>query len=192
MPFGGRTLNPTSLLINSLEQNEINYPSGMTVDQILLPVTFSECFEVLQNKIKSFNPDVVISLGLAAGREGIHLETVALNKLDAEIADNLGERPQDQVINPLGPSSYLATLPVQGIEGALKDAGFAVKLSNSAGTYVCNYLFYRLMETNQDTLRLCGFIHVPLLPEQVEENEPCMSFTELKRALEAILHYINY
>lgn len=192
MPFGGRTLNPTSLLINSLEQNEIGYPSGMTVEQILLPVTFSESFEVLQEKIRTFNPDVVISLGLASGREGIHLETVAVNKLDAEIADNLGEQPRDQLINPAGPEAYLATLPLQGIEGALKDSGHKVKLSNSAGTYVCNYLFYRLMETNQDTLRLCGFIHVPLLPEQAKENEPCMPFTELKRALEVILHYINY
>lgn len=191
-PFGGRDLNPTALIIEALQNKEISYPAKMTVDHILLPVTFEDSFHVLNQKIKVFNPDIVISFGQAAKRSAIELETVAVNKIDADISDNDGIQPKDQLINPNGEASYLSTLPVQGMEAALKNAGLPVKLSNSAGSYVCNYLFYRLMETNQDTLRLCGFIHVPLLPEQAKDDEPSLPFHEIKRAVTVILNYINY
>jgi len=191
-PFGGRDTNPTALLIEALKNSEISLPPRMTVNQILLPVTFENSFHILNQKIQSFNPDIIISFGQAAKRDSVELETKALNRIDAEICDNAGVKPQDQIINPNGEEFYLSTLPIQGIETALKNASVPVKISNSAGTYVCNYLFYRLMETNQDTLRLCGFIHVPLLPEQAKGDEPTLAFHELKRALTVILNYINY
>lgn len=190
--FGGRDINPTALLIEALQNNEISFPVKMMVDQILLPVTFEDSFDVLNEKIRVFNPDIIIAFGQAAKRSAIELETVALNKIDADITDNSGVQPKDQLISELGEESYLSTLPIQGIEAALKNAGLPVNFSNSAGSYVCNYLFYRLMETNQDTLRLCGFIHVPLLPEQAKEDEPSLPLHELKRALSVILNYINY
>lgn len=190
-PFGGRDTNPTALLIKALENSEISFPARMTVDQILLPVTFENSFHVLNQKIKSYNPDIIISFGQAAKRDSIELEIKALNRIDADISDNAGVKPQDQLINPNGEDFYLSTLPIQGIETALKNASVPAKLSNSAGTYVCNYLFYRLMETNQDTSRLCGFIHVPLLPGQAKDDEPTLPFHDLKRALTVILNYIN-
>ena len=192
MPFGGRELNPTALLIKALQDNEIPYPHNFLVDQILLPVTFRDSFFLLQEKINKMNPDVVICLGQAAGRGEINLESVAVNSINADIPDNEGLKPENEMINHLGIPSYLTSLPIQGIEGALKDAGIPVKISNCAGKYVCNYLFYRLMETNQDTLRLCGFIHVPILPEQAKEDEPSMGLDEMKKALSVILNYIDY
>ena len=189
--FGGRNLNPTALIIEALEHREIPCPQNLTVEQVLLPVTFEDAFEVLQKKINAFNPDVVISLGLAK-REGIQLESVAVNHIDAEIEDNAGKRPVNQLISPSGPPTFLSTLPLQGLENTLKAANLPVKISNSAGTFVCNYLFYRLMETNQDTFRLCGFIHVPLLPEQALPEEPSLSFSDLKTAISLILKYIDY
>ena len=190
--FGGRDINPTALLVEALKNKEIQIPQGLLVDQILLPVVFQQSFHVLQNKINQFNPDVVIAFGQAAKRASIDLETIAVNKIDADIKDNQGMQPREQMINHLGEPSYASTLPVQGIEAALKDAGLPVKLSKSAGTYVCNYVFYRLMETNQDALRLCGFIHVPLLPEQAQEGEPSLHFSDLLKALSIILNYIKY
>lgn len=190
--FGGRDLNPTALLVQALQAKEISYPQELTVESILLPVSFSEAFSTLQKKMNTFNPDVVICFGLAAGRNSFDLENIALNRIHAEINDNLGMKPQEEKINPLGPESYVSTLPLSGIEGALKAAGVPVQTSNSAGTFVCNYLFYRLMEANQDTLRLCGFIHLPLLPEQAQGDEPSMSFNEMKRGLSEILNYITY
>lgn len=191
-PFGGRELNPTSLLIEALNQNQIPYPDEVQLVSMVLPVTFQDAFHVLQERINEFNPDVVISLGQAAGRSAIELEALALNKIQADIPDNLGVKPEDKLINHLGRESYPSTLPLQGIEGALKDADLPVKISQDAGKFVCNYLFYRMMEANLDTQRLCGFIHVPLLPEQAKKGEPTLSFDEMKKALEIILNYITY
>lgn len=191
-PFGGRPLNPTSLLMEALSRGEISYPSTLNVKAITLPVTFHEAFETIKAKIDEFNPDVIISFGQAAKRDAINIETIAINIIDADIADNAGAQPKGIPINDSGESAYPSTLPVQGIEGALQKAGIAVKSSNTAGTYVCNYLFYRLMEYNQGTERLCGFIHVPLIPEQAEADEVSMPFEEMKRALSVILNYIDY
>lgn len=190
--FGNNKTNPTSKLIIALENKELSYPSSLKVDQILLPVTFEHSFELLQEKIESMNPDIILCFGLAAKKKSIELENVAVNKIDAEIEDNQGEMPKAQLINIKGPDSYFSTLPLLGMEAALKSAGIPVKISNSAGSFVCNYLFYRLMESNQKTLRLCGFIHVPQLPEDSAVGESSQDFNELKRAVEIILNYINY
>jgi pyroglutamyl-peptidase len=180
--FDGRETNPTALLMESIGRNEISLPDEMIVDQIILPVTFAESYQILKEKIDSFNPDVVISFGLAAKREAISLESTAINKIDARIADNNGEKPENQRINDIGADTYLSTLPIGGFEGALTSAGLPVSVSQSAGEYVCNYVFYKLMEDNQDTLRLCGFIHVPLH----------LSQDDLKKAVSVMLHYLKY
>lgn len=182
--FGGLESNPTSDLIKALQNHEILYPSTLEVDQILLPVSFSKVFPLFQNKVNSFNPDVIISFGLANSREAIELETIAVNEINADIADNQGSKPVHQKISQNGANHFLSTLPLTGIEAALKLAGIPVNSSQTAGTFVCNYLFYKMMETNQDTYRLCGFIHVP--------PEKALPLEELKRGLSVILNYLEY
>lgn len=181
--FGEYKVNPTSLIVESLNKGLITFPSTLVVEQILLPVTFKESFAAFEKKIEVFNPDVIISFGVAS-RDSIELESVAINFIDARIQDNQGAQPREQKINPNGASTYLSTLPLQGIESSLKQAGIPVKISNNAGAYVCNYLFYNLMESNQDTFRLCGFIHVPPLEQ--------MPLPQLQEAVSRILHYIDY
>jgi pyroglutamyl-peptidase len=190
--FGGRKINPTALLIEALQNKDIPIPPGLKVDQILLPVTFEQSFYHLQNKINVFNPDVVMCFGLSAKSDAIKLEALAVNRIDADIQDNNGVQPREQMINHLGEPTYAATLPLQGIESVLNEAGIPVTISNDAGSYVCNYVFYRMMESNQDSLRLCGFIHVPLLPEQTENGETGLPFSDLIRTVSLILNYIKY
>ena len=188
--FGSQEVNPTSWLIASLKKNDISYPLGMEVDGIVLPVSFDDAYEVLEERIKVFNPDIVISLGMAEQRKSIELESLAINKIHAEIPDNKGKKPIEQKIFQDGPDAYLSTLPIQGIEGALKERGLPAKISNSAGHFVCNYLFYRLMSDNLESLRLCGFIHVPLIQEQ--SSDAPLTFDDLKSALSVILNYLDY
>lgn len=184
-PFGDHEINPTSLLIDALKNGEISYPDELLIEAVTLPVSFEHSYDVLKKMSDSFNPDVMIAMGLGPDREAIELELMAQNKIHAQIRDNLGEKPEHQVINPKGPSSYLSTLPLAGMEGILKKNGVPVKISNNAGTFVCNYIFYRMMEDNQETERLCGFIHFPPFKEG-------LSVDAQKRALQLILDYIKY
>lgn len=190
-PFGGHKLNPTSLLIEELKAGRVQHPDSFVVETVLLPVTFEAAFVRLNSAIEQFNPDVVMCFGQAAGRTEINIENIAKNVINAEIKDNDGVQPVNVRISDSGPDVFPSTLPVQGLEGALQKAQIPVKLSNSAGEYVCNFLFYKLMEANQDTRRLCGFIHIPLLPEQTTDK-PSMPLETLKKALSVMLNYIEY
>jgi pyroglutamyl-peptidase len=191
-PFAGGEINPTEKLVESIQKDEIHYPNEMTLESIVLPVRFSDSYECLKEKIHKFNPDVVIAFGLASGRAAIELEEIAVNTIHSNIPDNSGTIISNSPINLTGPEFYKSTLPLQGMEAKLKQEGLPVNLSKSAGTFVCNYLFYRMMEENQDTQRLCGFIHVPLLHEQINDQAPSISMEDLKKCVSIILNYINY
>lgn len=157
---------------------------------MLLPVTFAESYTRLAREIQAFDPGVVVSLGLAGGRAKIGIERVAINRSDARIADNAGYSPVDEPIVAGAPDGLFATLPLRRMVDAGEHANVACEISDSAGTYVCNYLFYRLLESHRFTTRRCGFIHVPYLPEQTigkTPPPPSMSVEELKRTLNVLI-----
>ena len=194
-PFGGRKENPTALLANeaakasSGQSSLVAIPKGLEVRAVVLPVTFEKAYEKLQTEIRAFDPDVVLAFGMAAGRNAIEIERVAINCLDADIPDNSGFQPVDLTIESGGPAALFTTLPSRRFLEALKSAGLPARMSNTAGTYVCNFLFYRLMEGSLRTRRKAGFIHVPLLPEQAAEKPglASMSLQDLAKALSVML-----
>jgi pyroglutamyl-peptidase len=81
--------------------------------------------------------------------------------------------------------AYWSTLPIKAVVSALREAGLEAWVSQSAGTFVCNYLFYGLMRTLAKTPTVRGgFIHVPYLPEQIENSLPSMRLEEIVRGLQ--------
>ncbi len=182
-PFGDNKRNPTQLLVEAFNMLQVTLPENCQFEARTLPVTFGQAFEELERSIESFNPDTVLALGLAAGRSSIELERIAINCMDAEIADNDGVRPVDEEITPGGPAGYFTTLPLGQLVADLRRRGIAVRVSNSAGTYVCNYLFYRLMELARRRNLRCGFVHVP--------EESVLPLPELIRAVEELIRSLD-
>jgi pyroglutamyl-peptidase len=113
---------------------------------------------------------MVIATGLGPGRSDISIERVAINVNDARIPDNLGEQPIDTAVVVGGPAAYFSTLPIKAMVKALRDAGVAASVSQTAGTFVCNQVFYLLQHALVGTDVRSGFIHVPNLPEQVADT----------------------
>lgn len=189
-PFGGEALNPTSSLSEAMRTTKVAQALGESFRSIVLPVTFADSYERLKREIEVFDPRAVICLGLAGGRSAIELERVAINCLDAVVPDNSGLQPRDLPVEASGPAALFATLPIRQLLEALSKKGIPAKISNSAGTYVCNYLLYRLLADNLRTTRACGFVHVPYLPEQVivrgRENVASMPFDTMLAAIETI------
>src|SRR6201996_7044054 len=112
----------------------------------LLPVTFAGAATSIRELITAHSPDLVISVGLADGRDAVTPERIAINVEDARIPDNAGDQPLDRPITESGPEAYFSRLPVKEISDRIREAGIPSSVSNSAGTYVCNSLMYRELD----------------------------------------------
>ena len=173
-PFAGASLNPSEQIVKALAATGIVDSSGqpqVDLHTAILPVVFTESSELLKHLIKQHQPDIVISLGQAEGRREISFERVAINLDDARLADNAGRTITDQPVVAGGHPAHFTTLPVKEMVAAVRAKGIAAGLSTTAGTFVCNHIFYSLQHALVGTGKPSGFIHVPLMPEQAAEFE---------------------
>jgi pyroglutamyl-peptidase len=163
-PFGGATVNPSWQVAQALDGARI---AGATVQALQLPCVFGAAREALDAALLQQGPTLVLALGQAGGRDGFTVERVAINVDDGRIADNAGQQPIDEPVVPGGPAAYFATLPIKAMVAALQRAGWPAAVSQTAGTYVCNHVFYGLMHSlrRRRSVR-AGFMHLPWLPEQ--------------------------
>lgn len=165
-PFGGATLNPSELLVNVLERDQI---PGVELFTVILPVEFDRSAEILLEKVKQIQPNLVIAFGQAEGRTAINPEKFAINLDDARIPDNSGDERKDVVIDKNGSDSYVTTLPIEMMVDAMKREGHPTDISLSAGAFVCNHIFYKLQKTLSGSNIRSGFVHLPLVTEQSTE-----------------------
>ena len=135
----------------------------------ILPVVYGKAAENLLALIEEHQPDAVICFGQAEGRTAITPERFAVNLNDASIADNAGHIRIDQPIHEGAPTAYQSTLPVKELVSSIQAEGISANLSLSAGTFVCNHIFYEMQHALRDTRIISGFIHVPLMGEQQED-----------------------
>lgn len=163
--FGGDAINPSYEAVRRLPARVGN----LQLVTAEIPTSFQRAPLALRALIAREQPDTVLCVGLAADRQALSVERVAVNLSHARIADNDGAKPNDQPVRARGPAAYFSTLPVLDIVKALTRAGICAEMSMSAGTFVCNHVFYDLMHEAAIARRgrriLCaGFVHVPALP----------------------------
>jgi len=180
-PFNGATINPAWEAVRALEGWQ---GDGFQVEVGQLPCVFGDAIEDLTALIDELHPDVVIAVGQAGGRPDISVERVAINVDDASILDNGGQQPVDTAIAADGPAAYFSTLPIKAIVHALRERGLVAGVSQTAGTFVCNHVFYGLMHhaATQPQPIKAGFIHVPFLPEQAAarpDAPPAMALEDI-------------
>ncbi len=179
--FGGETVNPSWLAVHALHGRRI---LGRKVVAARLPTVFGDSLQVLNGLLLHNQPELVICVGQAGGRSAISLERIAINVDDARIPDNAGLQPVDTPVFRHGPPAYFSGLPIKAMLQTLQAAGIAAEVSQTAGTFVCNHVFYGLMHelARQHPLKNTrgGFIHVPWLPEQ---GQPAMAQEMMAQAL---------
>jgi pyroglutamyl-peptidase len=150
-PFDSSGVNSSQQLVDALDGG---------VAKALLPVSFARAGDELRRAIREAEPDVVICFGQADGCVGISIERFALNLDDAAAVDNNAVNGSGTAIDPDGPVAYASTLPVDELVAALHAQGIPASASRDAGGYLCNHIFYVLMQT-LDPKRIGGFVHVP-------------------------------
>ncbi len=180
-PFGENRRNPSAEIAQALDGKVLG---GRTVVGAVLPCEFGVSMRVLRGLVREHRPEVVICVGLANGRTAITPERVALNLDDARIRDNAGKQPIDRAVVRGGPTAYWSTLPVKAIVAALGRRRIPASVSQTAGTFVCNHVFYGLMhELRRSRGVRGGFIHVPWPKGWAGEGTSRIPFEAMVRAI---------
>ncbi|MBI3197552.1 MAG: pyroglutamyl-peptidase I [Rhodospirillales bacterium] len=184
--FGGEAVNPSSLAVGRLRKRV----GGIVVHTAELPTSYAHSANVLRAAIEKARPDIVLCVGQAGGRTELCLERVAINVQDARIRDNDGKQPIDRPVVKDGPAAHFATLPIKACVAEMRKAGLPAAVSNTAGTFVCNHIFYALMEIAAGhPIPMRGFLHIPYVPEQAARlgGAPSMALDDIVRGIEIIL-----
>ena len=183
-PFGGETQNPSYEALKLLPDTI----AGAEVVRVQISTTFQRGAEEMLAAVERHQPSFVLCVGQAGGRFGVTPEFVAINYRDARIPDNDGFQPVAETIVPDGGNAYFTAMPVKRMAQRMWEAGIPASVSYTAGTYVCNDVFYRLLhhiETCRPKL-IGGFIHVPYGDEQAAKmkgNVPSLSLAVIARGL---------
>lgn len=187
-PFGGEATNPSWTAVRGA--SDVLRAEGLEVAAVELPCVFGAALTALDEALAEHRPALVVCAGQAGGRPGISLERVAINCDDARIPDNAGNAPVDEPVLPEAPAAYFGTLPIKAALQELRRRGIPSEVSQTAGTYVCNHVFFGLMHALRRTPDVRGgFIHVPYGPDQVPPGSglPSMPLEQMTEALAAVV-----
>jgi len=165
-PFDKETLNPSWEAVRALDGWRCE---GAVVHARRISCVFGAALAELDAAIDELQPQLVLGIGQAGGRSEITPERIAINIDDGRICDNAGCQPIDEAVVAGAPAAYFSSLPIKAIVRDLRAGGIPASVSNTAGTFVCNHLFFGLM--HRIAVRPVpgmrgGFIHIPFLPEQ--------------------------
>lgn len=182
-PFGGESINPSWELARTLDGETI---AGHRIVAVRLPCVFGASLEVLRVALEEHDPVLVLAIGQAGERGQLSLERVAINIDDARIPDNAGAQPVDTAIMAGASAAYFSSLPIKAMLVALREAGIPAEISHTAGTYVCNHVFFGLMHALRERAGTPGgFLHIPYLPEQATRHPGAPSLS-LDVAIEGV------
>lgn len=167
-PFDNNAVNPSWLAVEALPEQVGQF----ALRKRMLPTVFGNAAQTVIAEAAVWEPDVILCIGLAAGRGAVTPERIGVNIRDAKIPDNAGHQATGERIAADGPAAYFSTVPVEKMAQAIEDAGIPSAVSNSAGTFVCNDTLYTLLHHYDGTATRVGFIHIPALPEQAQTGLP--------------------
>ena len=185
-PFGGATINPSWEAVKRLPNNIDEWE----LTKLEIPTVFGLAAQTVLHAAHEMQPDAIICVGQAGGRDAVTPELYGVNLRHARIADNEGNRPLAQPIVYSAQAAYAATLPVCDMVRAVREQGLPCCQSFSAGRFVCNDVLYTLLHHYYDTPTRVGFIHVPFLPAQAKNSEFSLTTQEIARALKAAIEVL--
>ena len=158
-----------------------------------LPVSFARVSEDLRCAIELHTPDLLIMLGQSAAADRIKLERVALNMMDSAMGDKDGAKPDEDPIDENGAAALFTSLPIKKMRSAIEAKGINVKISNSAGLYVCNCAYYEALRMCKERAMQAIFIHLPLYEGQTSprRDKKTMPLGDMCRAVQTIIEEIK-
>ena len=182
-PIGGETTNASQEAVFALPDRIGDWE----IHKITIPVVFGKAAQTVIDFTQSCPVDAVLCVGLAAGRAAVTPEMFAVNLQYASIPDNDGNCPKDELIGT-GKEARFSTMPIRRMAEAIKADGIPCAVSYSAGVYVCNDTYYRLLSCFEGTEVKVGFIHLPVTPKQ---GSPSLEMGKAVQALQIAIKEID-
>ena len=158
-----------------------------------LPVSFAGVAKALRDAVEECNPDVVVMLGQSANIDYVKLERIAINMMDSALADNDGCTADEEPISMDGVAALFTNVDVKQLCKTLIKENINAKVSNSAGLFVCNRLYYEaLLMCKENPGMKALFVHLPLYEGQssAENEKPCMPLDDMVKAIQIITRKI--
>jgi pyroglutamyl-peptidase len=187
-PFGEHAVNASAEAARTIAGRGV---AGADVEAICLPVVRGDAVRRLLEAVEGGRYDAVVMLGIAGKRGEITPERIAINVDDYRIPDNSGNSPVDEAVVEGGPAGYFSTLPIRAIVEALEAASIPSKISNTAGTYICNHVAYALAHhlASAEDPPIAGFVHIPQMAE-ADGWEPSLPLETLVDAVAIVVEVV--
>lgn len=190
-PFGGEKINSSYEVLKKLRNEDKTKKAD--IKYLVLPTSFQEAVILIIKKFEEYSPDIVLGLGQKEGIDYLKVEKVALNLADSEERDNLNYIPKDELIDKKSPAAYFTSFPNTEIVRMLNKEGIKTKISLSAGTFVCNYVIYTLLNYASQKNLDCkiGFIHIPKTESQIKNgNGAYMDLNKSSKGIKKVITFL--
>lgn len=188
-PFDNISTNPTEELVGYLER------SHEDVESTVLPVAYDKARDRIIKRLEKNDIHSVISFGLNPFIGHFNIEEIAVNIRASEVPDVDGVSGGDQPVRKGGPLALRSRLPTVDIQRKLRDSKIPARRSFSAGVYICNEVFYTLLD-ELGSEKMAGFIHIPQSTGNISENprlyrSPHMSMDMIRAGADIIMDSIR-
>ena len=190
-------LNASELVLSSLSKNppeEIS-PYLPSLEFKVMPGNTNILQQVVEETLDSIQPDICLGIGQAKGYNRINLERMAKNLRYFVTLDKAGNAPKGETIISDTPIAYWHDLINQdSIITLLEKHNIPAKVSNDCGTHLCNQIFYLFLHWKaiHNSPMKVGFVHIPILPQQVIQhwsNSPFMTMEMISKAISLIVKH---
>ena len=190
-PFPGAPYNPTQALVARLLKLRRPAFADVELSSHVFPVTYKAVDRELPLALAQHKPHALLMFGLASRTGHIRIETRARNAVTMLWPDAEHARVRKGSI--AGGADAMTFGPhTERLLRAALGTGIDARTSNSAGSYLCNYLSWRAIEatTREKGPHLASFVHVPLLARDGSaqaKGDSRITLDELVDAGEAML-----
>ena len=162
-PFASLDRNPAAEIALAIAQRS---SAELAIEGATLPVSYERLPKHIGELVAARKADIVLGLGLFVGAATIRVESTAINRADFGVSDNEGRFIRDEPLISNGPPARMTPYRAEDVAAAIRAQGIPARASHFAGTHLCNLVLYHLLGLSGDKT-IAGFVHLPLLPEQV-------------------------
>lgn len=158
-PFPGFADNPSAWFVETLAKRQ-DLPE-LKFDARVLPTAWEDV-ALIPRLFETLQPHAMIHFGVSERDQAFSIERSAHNRV-ARQPDARGTTPEARTIRAGGPTRFDTPFPAAALAAHLRRSGFAARTSRSAGSYLCNFLYYHSLEwaCRRRNAPPVIFVHIP-------------------------------